>query len=185
MHDFDTSFALSKGDEAEVDAYFGRWFSIEQATREQERCGIDRIWTDRKGRVFAVEYKADRRAAETGNLFIETESVDTARTPGWALTCQAQLVVVYVPGRREVFVLDTLRLKAALPDWMERFPRVEAVNRGYSTWGHAVPMDVVLGACCRRQHRLAPGPAAVAVAASPDSWGPAAMGAIRDDEIPM
>ena len=51
------------------------------------------------GTVLSVEIKADSRAVETGNAWVETISKknQAGTTRGWAHTCGAQILSYYVP----------------------------------------------------------------------------------------
>ena len=91
-------------------------------------------------RRFAVEYKTDHLAARTGNAFIETISVDVEQKAGWAFTAQADLLLYYVPGLSQVYVLRTTALRARLPFWLLAHEVQQVSNRGYQTHGLLVPL---------------------------------------------
>jgi len=156
-HEFDGSYARGKQFEAEQDAFYARWFAIEKVDRATDRTGIDRYFTPKKQFYcpdrIAVEYKGDDRAAETGNLFIEVTSVSSTGKPGWAIRCASDWISIYVPPRKEFYILAT---KAMLQShqaaaWLMRYPVNAAVNNGYDTWGVCVPRKVVAesGICLR------------------------------------
>ncbi len=87
-----------------------------------------------------MQYKTESKAAETGNAFIETVSVDTNETPGCALTCLAQKYVIFIPPKQEIIVLDTHRLKVHVPKWEDKYGTVSAQNKNYKTLGIPVPL---------------------------------------------
>ena len=112
-YNFDVQLAQGESGEARLDRFFSTWFQIQPATPEEQRQGIDRWFSDRRRpRTLAVEYKTDHTAARTGNAFIETISVDSEQKAGWAFTSQADLLLYYVPGRDQVYVLRTTRCAA-------------------------------------------------------------------------
>jgi len=141
-YDFEAQRAQGEQGEDELDRFFARWFAIQPATGRQQRQGIDRLFTARRGRRrFAVEYKTDRVAAQTGNAFIETVSVDTAERAGWVYTSQADLLMYYVPDWARIYVIELERLREQLAAWCALYPLRRIPNAGYSTHGVIVPLQ--------------------------------------------
>jgi hypothetical protein len=159
IHTFDKSFEEAKLYEAELDKYFGVSYEIEEASRLQQSAGIDRIFIHRvTGAWYYVEYKTDHRTHETGNVFIETMSVDTADKPGWAYTSGAQVLVYFVPGYETAYRIDMMTIKRKLPQW-SAYRKAPAWNRSrdgslYQTFGHLVPLDVFRKSCVQ-EHEVA------------------------------
>lgn len=140
-YQFNTQLTDGAAGEARLDAYFAKWFTIRPATAEDQRSGIDRHFTRRRDRQqFTVEYKTDHTAGRTGNAFVETISVDTQNKPGWAITSQAQVLIYYVPTSGAIYIIDTPRLRQALPIWQQRYPQRAIPNQGYHTHGILVPL---------------------------------------------
>lgn len=140
-YQFNTQLTAGAKGERRLDAFFQRWFTIRPATMEQQRQGIDRVYTRRNDqRVFTVEYKTDSTAGKTGNAFVETISVDTDNKPGWAITSQAQVLVYYIPDTGIIYVIDFARIRHHLPRWQQQYPHRAIPNRGYHTHGHLVPL---------------------------------------------
>lgn len=138
---FRTQLAIGQANETKLDAFFERWYVITPATMEQQRQGVDRIFTRRDtGEVFKIEYKTDYTAAGTGNAFVETISVDVDRKPGWAITSQARILLYYVPGPEVVYVIQFAQLRRQLARWEEIYPVRSIPNRGYHTHGLLVPL---------------------------------------------
>lgn len=126
--------------ERQLDGYFAHWFHIQPGNKDQQRRGIDRIFTDQQGRVFTVQYKSDSTAAQTGNAFIETISVDHQNKRGWAYTCEAQILIYYIPPTRTLYVLSTVDLKQMLERWTAEHTLKIIPNEGYNTIGAIVPL---------------------------------------------
>lgn len=153
VHTFNKSFKESKMYEAELDKAFGQAYIIEQATREQERFGIDRVYEHRLSRVrYSVEYKTDHKTPETGNVFIETTSVDSAGKRGWAFTSTCQVLIYFIPGFEYALRADMMDIKRRLPEWIERFAEAPAMNKDrsgkyYRTLGQLVPLSVFRESC--------------------------------------
>jgi hypothetical protein len=144
-YDFDRQLAEGDRGETFLDAFFrARGHAIRRATLEEQRQGIDRVFTTPEGRVSRVEYKTDYLSAKTGNAFIETVSVDSQGKMGWALTAQADYLIYYIPGRA-IYVLPFMSLHWALPRWIRECPAKAAQNRGYATHGVLVPLEEVAG----------------------------------------
>jgi len=142
-YDFNRQLAEGEQGEAYLDDFLRqRGHSVRDATRDEQRQGIDRVITTRQGKVMRVEYKTDQTATRTGNAFVETVSVDTAGKMGWALTSQADYLIYYVP-ERVIYVLPLKSVHWALPGWMRDYPARTASNRGYDTHGVLVPLEVL------------------------------------------
>ena len=141
-YDFRTQLAIGERYELQLDAFFGQWaVDIRPATAEEQRRGIDRVFTSRAtGAVDTMEYKADDKAGRTGNAFIETISVDTTGKPGWAVASQADYLVYLVTDPETIYLVRMRRLRTALPRWQAKYPTKVAQNIGYCTYGVLVPL---------------------------------------------
>lgn len=142
-YQFEEQFSNGKSGEYVLDEYFAGFYDIQSATREQERCGIDRIFTGSSGKRFTVEYKTDTAAARTGNLFIETISVDTVPKLGWARTCSADYIILYIPGWQRAYIVKPTLIRARLPEWIRRYRLMPIDNGEYFTYGVPVPHQMV------------------------------------------
>lgn len=142
VHKFNAKLKQGEAVERELDDYFVTEYEIEHATREEQRRGIDRYFTHRAtGERRAVDYKADWRAHQTGNAFIETVSVDTVAKAGWAVASESEVILYYLPQTRVLYVVFLAQLRRWLPLWMELFPAAKAQNEGYSTHGVLIPIS--------------------------------------------
>jgi hypothetical protein len=144
MKSYDMRQQLAKGEAAEryLDTLFRNQFAIRRATREEQRRGIDRVFTryaDQK--QFKIEYKADKTAATTGNAFVETISVDTANKPGWAHSCQSDYIFYYIVGTGPVYILRPCDIQKRLKRWTEQYQERRIPNGRYHTVGLLVPLD--------------------------------------------
>lgn len=140
-YDFTAQLQLGEHHEADLDRFFSAWYDIRKVDREEQRQGIDRIFTRKdNGAVHRVEYKADSKASETGNAFVETVSVDTANKPGWAHSSQADYLIYYLPKDLLIYVIAFVDLRKRLPKWCSYRSR-RIPNNGYHTVGLLVPLD--------------------------------------------
>lgn len=143
-HPYEMSYQLQKGEaaEAQLDCHFATRFQITQATRAQQRQGIDRVFTKHAtGDSYTIEYKTDWTAGRTGNAFVETVSVDTEEIPGWAYTSQAEWLAYFVPDRSTVYLLQFTQLRQQLPHWLGICKVAPPIpNQGYNTLGILVPL---------------------------------------------
>ncbi len=133
----------ARGDTGEqfLDRWFAAEYEIRPTTQQGQRRGIDRIFVHRQtGRRLTVEYKTDYKAAQTGNAFVETISVDTAGKAGWAYSSAADYLIYYIPGDGLLYVLALESLRRELPRWMHDYPLRAAQNEGYATHGVLVPL---------------------------------------------
>jgi hypothetical protein len=138
---FDEQLRLGKLGEAELDAHFAGAYRIEPASRFEERRGIDR-WFTRAWRTQGVEYKTDFLTHQTGNAFVECVSVARGGSDekrGWAYSTEADLVIYYARGLGEALLLTPDDLRAALPEWLRRYPERSCQNPTYYSTGRLVP----------------------------------------------
>jgi hypothetical protein len=140
VYDFTTQLHAGADGEARLDAYFAKWYTIRHATRIEQRCGIDRVFS-RPGGHFKVEYKTDATAASTGNAFVETVSVDTIRKAGWAYASEADYLIYYVPGPETIYIVAMPALRRELARWKATYPLRKIPNKDYHTHGLLVPLD--------------------------------------------
>lgn len=140
---FDTQFARGKSGEQALDAYFSRHWDIRAATREQERQGIDRIFRRHDGAELSVQYKTDFKAGRTGNVFIETVSGDAIGRAGWAFTCQADRLIIYIPDWSRAYVLTPALVASHVHEWKNRYRIRVSENDGYHTYGVLVPVSEI------------------------------------------
>jgi hypothetical protein len=139
---FDAQKAKGDSGESFLDCWFAIDYEVCPATRQEQRRGIDRIFIQRRtGQRFRVEYKTDYKAAETGNAFVETVSVDTAGRAGWAYSSQSDYLIYYIPADGLIYVLALEVLRCELPRWLREYPHRAAQNEGYATHGVLVPLD--------------------------------------------
>lgn len=154
---YDMNRQLARGENAEqrLDEHFSDRFEITPATRAQQRQGIDRIFQHcETGAHYAIEYKTDWTAAQTGNAFVETVSVDTQNKPGWAYASQADWLIYYVPGTGTIYIVSFAALRRNLPQWLARCKDAPPIpNRGYNTLGILVPLRD-FARCCQKIERM-------------------------------
>lgn len=139
MYRFKTQKRKGAEIEQELDAYFGQSYDLRRATPEQQRQGIDRVFVH-DGSQVTVEYKADWTAHTSNNAFIEVQVGDK---PGWALTCQAQAILYYVPQRKTGYWLLPPELRAQLRGPWRNFPRKTVHNCNFVAVGILVPLAML------------------------------------------
>ncbi|NJM66902.1 MAG: hypothetical protein HC851_15160 [Acaryochloris sp. RU_4_1] len=139
-YDFVKQFEIGTQHERTLDEFFRQYYWIKQATRQEQRQGIDRWFHAPDGSSIAVEYKADRTAGRTGNAFIETISVDARAIQGWAYASQADALVYYVPPRKTVWLICFVELRRYLAEWLQHYPIRQIPNEDYCTHGLLVPL---------------------------------------------
>lgn len=144
VHDFDAQLAIGHAGEQ----FVARWLSrrgrdCRYAERIDQRRGIDLFVDD-----IAVEVKTDLRCAETGNVFIETTSVDIHNVPGWAVTSEAIWLFFLLPPT-EMLIIETRRLREQIKYWKTRFRETVSQNRSYRTLGLLVPRAEIAALAAR------------------------------------
>lgn len=145
-------FQRGKAVEHMLDTFFrDHGYTVEELTQREERVLHlgDRRMT-RSGKATLIEYKSGIQTMATGNVFLETISVDRDRTPGWVYTCRADFIVYAVPHDDDLAIWRLLFFK---PERLrERIEVLKASygvrktgkgqNATYNTHGVAVPVAV-------------------------------------------
>ena len=138
-------YANGKAVESFLDDFFrARGFHIEALTPDEERrekLGDRRFSKD--GRTMNVEYKSGIQTYTTGNVFIETISVDTTGEPGWVFTCRADYIMYAALLNKKILVFIPARLRECVPALSQMFRTVHTCknqNDGYNTHGIIVPL---------------------------------------------
>jgi hypothetical protein len=140
-------FANGKQVEAYLDQFFwAQGFVIKPTTSYEERrlCLGDRRFTAPDGKPFYVEYKSGIQTYYTGNIFLETISVDTQRKLGWVYTCQADFIYYTALLNRKILVFRPNKLRAEINTLKSKFKETKTGNRqnkGYNTHGVLVPLE--------------------------------------------
>ena len=138
---------LEQGVQGELilDNFFKRFYHIRPATQEEQKRGIDRVFKH-KERLYnlCVEYKTDSRAADTGNACLELAKNLNPYKEGWALTCEADYLIYYVPGLRKAFAIQPEVLRIHLNSWLLvyklRIVKSEGNYQNYQTQCLIVPL---------------------------------------------
>lgn len=156
MYDFRKQLTSGEDYEKILDAYYSRWYKVQEISMDSQKSGIDRVWTDREtGMRTSIEYKTDFIAPTTGNVFIETMSVDVENKLGWAYTSCAQWLVYYIPGMKRAYRITMLNVKHYLPFWENRYEKKKVPNNGYYTEGILVPLDEFEKRCNKKDEGVA------------------------------
>lgn len=138
-------FKNGKDVEAWLDKYFRlRGWEIVEATPYEERaqCLGDRRFR-KEGRAWWIEYKSGIQTFYSGNIFLETVSVDRFNKPGWVYTCQADYILYAALLNGLILVFSPGRLRQHIETLKARFREVQTVhhqNAGYNTHGVIVPL---------------------------------------------
>lgn len=131
-----------------LDAYFrAQGWQIDRTTETEERiqCLGDRHFRKPDKHLY-VEYKSGLQTAYTGNVFLETVSVDSQQKPGWVYTCQADYLMYAILPKSKILLFVPRELRERMEDLKARFrevPTGKGQNVGYKTWGLIVPLDYV------------------------------------------
>lgn len=130
-----------------LDNFFtSKGYKIERTTPYQERvlCLGDRIFTAKEGKSFYVEYKSGIQTYYTGNIFLETISVDSSGKPGWVYTCKANYIIYAALLNKTILVFTPAKLRAEIQILKSKFKEVKTSkgqNEGYNTHGVIVPLQ--------------------------------------------
>lgn len=116
VHDGSHSNAIGLKGEQILDAYFSKFYTIEEVTMNEQFQGIDRFF--HKGDIkLAFEYKCDTYTS--GNVFVETLSNIESGRLGWAFTSKADYIVYFFLNYDFFLLVKPADVKNALKDWVK------------------------------------------------------------------
>lgn len=130
-----------------LDEYFERWYEITEATRDEQRKGIDRWFMAYEGDTWIpVEYKADDKTSNTGNVFIETDSVVEKDKPGWAWKSEAEILVyLAIPDTLYIAKMGVVRMN--IRRWRDTYGLRTVYNEYWTSRGIPVPEEEFANIC--------------------------------------
>jgi hypothetical protein len=137
---FGQQIAAGQAGEAILDGWLELEYEVTEATREEQRRGIDR-WAKKGNKTIGVEYKTDFRGHTSGFGFVETISVDKAGKQGWLWTTEADWVVYWTPGNQTGIVLSPEILRQNAYQWTKKYNVKTASNPSYHSYGILVPLE--------------------------------------------
>ena len=155
VHDFRQSLALSH-EHADapwwLEVYRRAFPDLRSAVSVRDdgwaqRGGIDRVLTLASGRTLTVDEKV--RAEDWPDILLEYWSDRQRKRPGWIakdLACDF-IAYAFIPSQT-CYLLPFPTLRSAWrknhTEWVNAFPKIEAINSGYVTVSVAVPIDTLL-----------------------------------------
>lgn len=141
-YDFREQLNEGKKGEWVMDKYHAPLYHVKKVDMELERVGIDRIYiTKATGMQYHVEIKTDFMSQDTGNIVVETVSVDTDNKIGWGYTSQADVIIFYLWYLQEILYFNPALIKSRLDWWQKTFRNVRIKNNDYFTHGILLPLS--------------------------------------------
>lgn len=144
-YSFVEQYEKGKKAEAILDSYFSQWYLIYQVSREFEKRGIDRLFARKvvsddpiTNEYINVEYKTDSKTQDTGNVFIETDSVMELGKKGWAWTTEADILVYYAEPDT-IYIVRPSAIRDKVKAWERDYGRRPVRNKNYHSVGIPVP----------------------------------------------
>jgi len=140
-----------------LDEYFERWYNIREATRDEQRRGIDRWFryipgpggqdiTRTHPAQIPVEYKADDKTSTTGNVFIETDSIVEKDKPGWAWKSEAE-ILVYLAIPDTLYIAKMKNVRRRIRQWRGLYGSRRVKNEYWTSRGIPVPEEEFARVC--------------------------------------
>lgn len=149
---FRQSLEVGLSNEELLDSFFApKYQRIDKLHGDEQLAGCDRRFY-LPNRNFTVEYKADLKASQTGNIFVELmhyRPCDGLIWCGWGMSCKADYLALYLPGLNECFWLNPAKLRGMLLEWNSKFPKASFFGQGkpgkpdFYTQGIKVPVAEV------------------------------------------
>jgi hypothetical protein len=114
-----------------------------------QRGGIDRVVTLRSGKTVTIDEKVRERTWP--DILLERWSDKERKAPGWIQQDLACDFIAYIfLDTKTCHLLPCLQLRRAWllhgRQWVQQYPAIYAVNRGYISESVAVPIPIILNA---------------------------------------
>lgn len=151
---FEERLAFEHSQREFLDALWRAWFGPEVSIRPvtdlgEQRRGLDvrlaPAWPAREPMWLTAQEKV--RSRDWGDVLLERVSNDRTGTPGWTLTCEADLVLYAVaPSRRGILLPGPGLRRVAqerFPAWVKAYGEKRADNGEYHTINVALPESVL------------------------------------------
>jgi len=111
---------------------------------EHQRAGIDRSVILENSKQLLIDEKV--RLKDYKDIAIEYLSNDVKGTPGWVCKpLRADYIAYAIAPAGRCYLLPVIQLQIAWTrkafEWQGKCKKIEAKNRGYSTWSLCVPPD--------------------------------------------
>jgi hypothetical protein len=135
------------------DSLWRAWFGATTAVRRttslaDQRRGVDGVLEPVPGWLVTFQEKA--RAKDWGDVLLETVSSTATKRPGWAFTCEADVLLYAITPPRRGIILPPSAIAKALtrhrPKWEATYGIKRAPNAHYDTLNVAVPTSVLRAA---------------------------------------
>lgn len=145
---FDQQELIGKKGEQILDNWLSTTYQIINVSHvlQYQNSGIDRLLIHSSGYSLSVEYKFDKAAARTGNLFFETTSVDTKGIAGWGWSSQADYWFFLVPDDT-LFIVKPSNFRLLVWEKRETLREKHIQNNGYCTIGFPIKIADVMDVC--------------------------------------
>ena len=154
IHDFSTKLkeSIQASDEPFWDAIYKKSFPnmvnhmLADADTQSQRMGIDRVILLANGKTIFVDEK--KRTKIYDDILLEYISVSTTNAPGWIEKDLAidYLAYAFMPNKTVYMFPWNLLRRAWLhykPEWMVKYPIISALNKTYTTYSVAIPINTV------------------------------------------
>jgi len=147
----DLEYSLEERENEMFDRFYFRTFPSLDTIHfaedmETQRKGIDKILKFKSGYTVTIDEK--KRRKDYGDILLELWSVWERKKRGWLYTCQCDYIVYAVMPTKKVYLLPTLLLKKAWlknhSNWLVKYKRIDAKNKGYITKSIAIPAEELL-----------------------------------------
>ena len=144
MYKFNEQNQIGKEGEKLLDSWLKSTYTIDNVSnlKKYQKSGIDRLLTNKKGEIISVEYKFDKTAQRTGNLFFETVSIDKNNNPGWGFSSQADYWIFLIPTN-QIFIFKPSKLRLFAWQNYNDLQEKKIKNRGYFTLGYPLKINLI------------------------------------------
>jgi hypothetical protein len=123
--------------------------NLQESAKEAQKILGDYIINIDENKAVSIEIKTEPEN-KYGNLFLEMWSNLSKTTPGWLVTCNADVLWYFFQKERELYQIDMKELK----DWafkrqcVFKYPEKFKMQRKYrqknDTWGYCFPISMLM-----------------------------------------
>ena len=148
FHDFDKAITVEQEHVAGINQWVKQFVRVVPVELEDDKLGIDCYW-ERGAKLLPVQYKIDIRSQDTGNYFIEYETLTQYGTSsyGWLQKLAGNILLVLYTPPNLLVTLQPDTLRTFVNDTRGEYRSVTVHSNNWSVKGYVIP--------CKTIHKLA------------------------------
>jgi hypothetical protein len=114
---------------------------VQKAEMREDLAGVDATLVFPRGEVWKVQVKTDWKAAQTGNVFLETISDERRGAQGLLYKGNPTHLVIVIPDEQMCYIAEMPRVREIFQREWWKLPRRPVENKTWVTLGICVPRN--------------------------------------------